>query len=152
MSSKSFLKEIGVLIALCIILGLGIDSLLNPFEPFDYMKVRKLKKNEKEYMQFMSPELKTNYLRYRENNDADSLAWMKKHLDQLKEEQKLNNEVLAQLNEVKSLISKKEFGEAIDLIVTIKGELRNFRLMNSDSLRKELDSLRVNLYNEAKNK
>ena len=69
-------------------------------------------------------------------------------------EEKIFNKINSELNSLKSLIEREEYGNAINLIVTINGDLSyKFIVVNPDKikeLKSQLDSLRIELYKSKK--
>lgn len=144
------LKELKLHIATLTLLGAFLLE-VTTFQFTDYSKSKDLRGlvSNKEKMALLKPEFRVKLLRYIENDDNDSLAYLKKQMNKFESDQKLVNEMKSEMIEIGNLIKNKDFKKALDWIITVKGQVKEINMLDTKEITKQIDSLRLEMYKEA---
>ena len=141
------INSLNILLAI-IVLELGfIGDFI--FEFRNSTKANALKNLDKEKIALLRPDFRVKLLRYIEKNDIDSLAYLRKEIKKFESDKELLETMKLELQNIQNLIKIRDFKTALDLIITVKGEIKDINMFDTKEFSKQIDSLRVEIYNEA---
>src|SRR3989344_1839357 len=115
----------------------------------NYSKANYLKKLDKEKIALLRPDFRVKLLRYIEKDDIDSLAYLRKEIKKFESDKELLETMKSELQNIQNLIKNRDFRTALDLIITVKVEIKDINMFDTKEFSKQIDSLRVEMYNEA---
>ena len=119
------------------------------FEFTNYSKAARMKAFNKEEIALLRPDFRVKLLRYLEKDDTDSLAYLRTQINKFESDKKLLETIKTELQDAQILVRSRDFRTALDLIITVKGEIKDITMFDTKEFSKQVDSLRVEMYNEA---
>ena len=120
------------------------------FEFTNSSKALVLKRFSKEQITLLRPDFRVKLLRYIEKNDTDSLAYLRNQIKKFESDKNILETMQVELLDIQNLIKNKDFKTALNLIITVKGEIKDISMFDTQEFSRQVDSLRVEMYNEAK--
>ena len=137
-------KSLIGLVSVAIIVVLPLISLINKVNNGSIFS--NLSKSE---IRILSPENRVKYLSALERKGEEGFYELKRAITK---EARIVNDISVDLVNVKKYIEKKDFVKALNLTISVKGDISKIKSLDTSELTARIDSLRQELYQRVKEK